>query len=142
MKWQKRVISARNSASDTDGILSQQAAPSEPVEKVNDHSRKQPEPKSDPSNPRQAEHQIHTRNDTKNRNHRHPRRFKRSRPVGFASTQNPDADTYENKREQRADVRQIDHLIDARKHRAYAYGHPGQDGRHIGSSESRMNLCE
>src|SRR5215831_20124737 len=96
MRWQKRVISARNSASDTDGILSQQPAPSEPVEKVNDHSRKQPERKSYPCNPRQAEHQIHTSKNAKNGNHRHPWGFKRSRPMRFALTQNPDAQTYED----------------------------------------------
>src|SRR5213593_4199205 len=100
MRWQKRVISARNSASDTDGILSQQAAPSEPVEKVNDHSHNQPERKSNPCNPRQPEHQIHTSEDAEKWNHRHPRRFERSGAIRFALPQNPDADAYENKCEQ------------------------------------------
>src|SRR5215471_17771449 len=100
MRWQKRVISARISASDTDGILSQQAAPSEPVEKVHDHSYKQPQCKSQPRDPRQTEHQIDASQHAKNRYNRHPRCSECSRAIRLAPPQDPNADAYEREGEQ------------------------------------------
>src|SRR5215510_11180065 len=106
MRWQKRVISTRISASDTDGILSQQAAPSEPVQKVNHHSCQQPQPKSQPCDPRQTKHEIHASQYTENWNNRHPGCFECSRAIGLAPPQNTNADANERKGEQRTDVRQ------------------------------------
>src|SRR5215475_1854244 len=140
MKWQKRVISARISASDTDGILSQQAAPSEPVEKVNHHSYNQPQTKSQPRDPRQAEHEIQTSQYTQDWYNRHPWCFECSRTIGFSPPQDPNTNAYERKGEERTDVRQVDHFIDACKHRAHADGNARQNSRDMRCPEPRVNF--
>src|SRR5438093_9207168 len=96
MRWQKRVISERNLSSDTNGILSQQTASSEPVEKVDDHSDKKPEAKADPGDPGKTQHQTEARGHAENRNERHPWSFEGSVAVRLALPKDPNTDAHQD----------------------------------------------
>ena len=61
---------------------------------------------------------------------------------GSRFRKNQDADAHQDEREQRADVGQIDHLVDAREHRADTDRDAGQNRRHVRRPESRMHFRE
>src|SRR5437762_4424027 len=129
MRWQKRAISARNFSSDTDGILSQQTASSEPVGKIENHSGEQPIAKSLPGYQRQRSHENDAGDDSQDRHPRKKRSFERTRPMRIADAKDDDAQADEDEREERADIREIDHLLDAAEHRADANRNTGQNRR-------------
>src|SRR5215475_5265910 len=119
-----------------------QPASSEPVGKVNNHSHHEPEPEADPGNPRQTEHQINARSNAEQRKHRRPRDAKCAAALRLPASQDQDSDANENKREEGADIGQINHLVDAREHGADADGNSRQYRRDMRSLKSGMHLCE
>src|SRR5262249_32639663 len=70
------------------------------------------------------------------------RRLEDPRTTGFAFSQNKNSETYEDEGEQRPDIREVHHFIDAGEHRTYANGHTGENRGDVRRAKSRMHLCE
>src|SRR5438034_11488703 len=142
MRWQNRVMPALYWSSDTDGILSQQPASPKTVGRIDEQSHNQPQRKPDPRKPRQAQHQRHTRSNSQDRRYRRPRRLEEPWTTRFAFSQNKSSKTYEDEGEQRPDIREVHHFIDAGEHRTYTNGHAGNNRRDVRRAKSRVQFRE
>src|ERR1051326_2497542 len=122
-------------------LLSKQAL-LESVEEVDYHPDCEPDEEAHDRDGGQTEHKVEAGKDPQDRYDRNPWGPESSRPVRIPHAQYQNPDTDQDKREQRPDIRQVDHLVDTGEHRADPHGDAGEDRRDVRGPVFRVHLCE